>query len=177
MVANFNLLGAAALISMLASTASFAAELYYYDGAIKRPLSVDAQLWASSQTDVPTSKGAVTLRSSTASEKATMGSLSSEQQRSNSRSLKGSPVFRSGATGAAMALPGGVILTPKVDDPQMVDKLRAKGLIVEREIGGTGAYLVQSDSGLSALELANRLHESGEYAHVSPNWWRERQKK
>jgi hypothetical protein len=177
MVAKLKLLKAAVLTATLSANSSFAAELYYYDGAVKRPLTVDSQLWAANQGDEPASKGAVTLRSSTASEKSVASAVSTEQQRATLRSTKGSPVFRSGTSGAAMALPGGVILTPKTDDPDMVDKLRAKGLIVERAIGGTGAYLVQSESGLSALELANRLHESGEYAHVSPNWWRERQKK
>jgi hypothetical protein len=177
MAVNLSLSKTVALFALAWANGSFAADLYYYDGAVKRPIILDTQLWAANLGDAPTAKAAVTIRSSTASEKAAVGTLSNEQQRAIVRATKGSPVFRSGTSGAAMTLPGGVILTPKSDDPGMIDKLRAKGLIVERTIGNTGAYLVQSESGLSALELANRLHESGEYAHVSPNWWRERQKK
>jgi hypothetical protein len=44
-----------------------------------------------------------------------------------------------------------------------------------RELGDDGhAWLVSSAPGLPALELANRLYESGDFLAASPNWWRPR---
>lgn len=143
----------------LMSTATFAADLYYYDGSIKRPLIVDNQQWAS----VRAGKS-VELQTLPSSEK-------------SGKSLAGSPVFRSGETGTSMALPGGIIVNPKAGDASAEAKLKAKGYEVERAIGSSGAILVKSAEGMSSLEQANKLHESGEFESVSPNWWRERRKK
>jgi hypothetical protein len=76
-----------------------------------------------------------------------------------------------------MALPGGIIVKPKSGDTSVEAKLKAKGYEIERSIGDSGALLVKSPEGMSSLELANKLHESGDFESVSPNWWRERRKK
>ncbi len=76
-----------------------------------------------------------------------------------------------------MVLPGGIIVKQKVAGESAEKILRSRGLEVERVIGGSGAYLVKSPEGISSLELANQLHESGDFESVSPNWWRERRKK
>jgi hypothetical protein len=140
------------------SSPALAADLYYYDGAIKRKLTID-----------PSSSG-----------KSTSG------DRPVGKSTGDSPVFRASAagstgspTGPAMALPGGVILVPKDpnNEAKLMASLRAKGLEIERPIGNSGAYLIRSKQGMAALELANQLHESGEFESVSPNWKRERTKK
>jgi hypothetical protein len=152
MVANFHLkkfaLPLTVAIVLAASSQAQAADLYYYDGGVKRSLTIDPP-------------------SATSTNKL------------SGKSIAGSPVFRTSAAGSAMALPGGVILVPKSnsDEVKLMDSLRAKGLEVERPIGGTGAFLVRSREGMAALELANQLHESGEFESVSPNWWRERSKK
>jgi hypothetical protein len=150
-------------LSILALSAlpglSSAAEMYYYDGAIKRALIVDGQQWA----NVKNGKS-IELRTLSTNEK-------------SSKSISGSPVFRSGDSGAPMALPGGIIVQPKAGDSSAETKLKAKGFEVERSIGQSGALLVKSPEGLSTLQLANQLHESGEFESASPNWWRERSKK
>jgi hypothetical protein len=152
MAANFYVgkfaLPLATAIALVTGAQALAADLYYYDGGVKRSLTID-----------PPS--------------------ATSPNKLSGKSISGSPVFRTSATGSAMALPGGVILVPKSnsDEVKLMDSLRAKGLEVERPIGGTGAYLVRSREGMAALELANQLHESGEFESVSPNWWRERSKK
>jgi hypothetical protein len=138
---------------------SSAAEMYYYDGTIKRSLIVDNQQWA----NVKSGKS-IELRSLSSNEK-------------SAKSITGSPVFRNGESGAPMALPGGIIVQPKANDSSAEAKLKARGLEVERTIGQSGALLVKSPEGLSSLQLANQLHESGEFESASPNWWRERRKK
>lgn len=146
------------LAALSMSAQVVAADLYYYDGGVKRALIVDPAV---------------------GTEASKLAGKSAGETRPVSNAPAGSPVFRTGTTGVAMALPGGVILTPKsgTNEAKLIESLRAKGLDIERPIGGTGAYLLRSKEGMAALELANQLHESGEFESVSPNWWRERQKK
>jgi hypothetical protein len=145
-----------------------AGELYYYDGTTKRTLVIDSQQWANVKGEV--SGKSVELRALTSNEKSTIGKAST-------KSIVGSPVFRAGETGAPMALPGGIIVKPKTGDVSAEARLKAKGFEIERMIGDTGAILVKSPQGVSTLEQANQLHESGEFESASPNWWRERRKK
>jgi hypothetical protein len=141
------------------SQLSTAGDLYYYDGSEKRVIITDGQQWA----NVKDGKS-VDLRVSSSVEK-------------SGKSTSGSPVFRHGQTGAPMALPGGIIVKPKSGDTGAVAKLKAKGFEVERAIGDSGTLLVKSPEGMPTLQLANQLHESGEFESASPNWWRERRKK
>jgi hypothetical protein len=157
------------------SSAVNAADLYFYDAGVKKPLLIDANQWASSSE--ASTKSSVSIRSLTSSEKSLVGSMSSNQERAQTKTMKGSPIFKTDAGGVPMGLPGGVILMPKQSDSQLEKKLSTQGLTVERAIGNTGALLIKSSEGLSSLELANRLHETGEFEHVTPNWWRERRKK
>jgi hypothetical protein len=150
---------ATSLILGLVSQLSFSADLYYYDGSVKRALVTDNQQWA----NVKGGKS-IELRASSNSEK-------------SGKSVTGSPVFRTGEAGAPMALPGGIIVTPKPGDKSAEAKLKAKGFEVERAIGDSGALLVKSPEGMATLNSANQLHESGEFESASPNWWRERRKK
>jgi hypothetical protein len=151
--------GFVAICLGLVPITSFAAELYYYDGGVKRALVVDSQQWA----NVKSGKS-VELQAMSTNEK-------------SGKSFAGSPVFRLGETGSPMALPGGVIVKPKSGDTTAEAKLKAKGYEIERAIGDSGALLVKSPEGMSSLELANKLHESGDFESASPNWWRERRKK
>jgi hypothetical protein len=145
-----------------------ATDLYYYDGITKRTLVMDSQQWASVKGGV-TGKS-VELRSLTANEKSAIGKTSTN-------TIVGSPVYRSGETGAPMALPGGIIVKPKAGDTNAEGRLKAKGFEIERPIGGSGALLIKSTEGTATLEIANKLHESGEFESATPNWWRERRKK
>jgi hypothetical protein len=145
-----------------------ATELYYYDGMTKRALVMDTQQWASIKGEL-SGKG-FELRALTVNEKSSIG-------KSSTKSISGSPVFRADETGAPMALPGGIIVRPKAGDTSATARLKAKGFEIERMIGDSGAILVKSPEGLSTLEMANQLHESGDFESASPNWWRERRKK
>jgi hypothetical protein len=156
------------LSASLLHASSFAADLYYYDGTAKRSLIVDKQQWASVKGE--TTGKSVEVRPVAINEK-------SVQDRLATKSVSGSPVFRAGETGTPMALPGGVILNPKYGDAGVQARLKARGLVIERLIGNSGALLVRSAEGMASLDLANELHESGEFESVSPNWWRERRKK
>lgn len=93
-----------------------------------------------------------------------------------------SPVFRDAkeSASARRALPGGVIVrfrpsTPADQRAQLIARHRLEAV---RELGeGSGQWLVHSAPGLPALELANRLYESGDFAAASPNWWQPRRLK
>jgi len=86
-----------------------------------------------------------------------------------------SPVLRD-ETGAARALPGGVIV--RLREADLADPRKAladAGLEALRPIDPEErTWLVASPAGLETLDLANRLHESGRFESVTPNWWRPR---
>jgi hypothetical protein len=88
-----------------------------------------------------------------------------------------SPVFRDDS-GRPRALPGGVIVV--FDAPLSEDVARTTierhGARIARRIGER-TWLLASDPGMPALELANRLHATGAFAAAEPNWWVERAKK
>lgn len=85
-----------------------------------------------------------------------------------------SPLFID-ASGRPRALPGGVIVSLKevLRDAQAREQLQAAGLTPVRQIGER-MWLVESPAGLASLELANRLHATGRFEFVQPNWWQPR---
>jgi hypothetical protein len=92
------------------------------------------------------------------------------------------PVYRDqpSAGGRVRALPGGVIvgLRPGTSAAARDALLARHGLRLVRPIGDRGdVVLVASPPGDASLDLANRLHESGDFASASPNWWQPRQLK
>ena len=95
-----------------------------------------------------------------------------------SLSSKQSPVFVAASGGNKMrALPGGVIVrfSQAVTEGQANDKLAGYNASVSRPIGSSGkTWLVQTEAGMPALELANRIFEGGGVESAAPNWWQER---
>ena len=85
-----------------------------------------------------------------------------------------SPVFVD-ASGQPRALPGGIIVGLKqgLREAQAREQLQAAGLAPLRQIGER-MWLVESPLGLASLELANRLHATGQFDFVQPNWWQPR---
>jgi hypothetical protein len=83
------------------------------------------------------------------------------------------------STQSEQALPGGVLVTAKASTSaeQMLAMLRAQGVSQASAVVGTQVWIVPSAPGLPALQLANRLHESGAFLAVEPNWWRKRRAK
>ncbi len=75
-----------------------------------------------------------------------------------------------------LALPGGVVVTmpPSTSTDQALAKLQVLGIANAKAVVGSQIWMVPSASGLPALQLANRLHESGQFLAAEPNWWRKR---
>jgi hypothetical protein len=75
-----------------------------------------------------------------------------------------------------LALPGGVVATfPAEWTREQVDAwLAVRKLSAERElVAHTNMFLVPTRPGVEALDVANRLYETGELVACTPNWWRE----
>jgi len=88
-----------------------------------------------------------------------------------------SPVFRDDS-GGLRALPGGVIVTLRapLDEVAAQRLFDQAGVAPARRLTDT-LWLLQAPTGLPALQLANRLHDSGLFAFAQPNWWAPRIRK
>ena len=127
----------------------------WHDGGVTRTLTVEPALEADFSARV--GKDAGVLRPAGSVGKSALAQVS--------------PVLRD-ESGQLRALPGGVLvvlLSP-------LDERAGRALIVES--GGVPArslsptlWVVEAPVGLEALEVANRLHASGRFASVQPNWW------
>ncbi len=153
----------AALLGM--ASAACAQQVYWYDGATRRPL------WAET--------GVLADFASGGREKSQIVRPAALVKTDGARH---SPVFRDHAQAgaASRALPGGVLLTfaPGTGESARQAAFARHGLTVLRDIGpGSGSYLVASPAGEASLNLANKLFESGDFAAASPNWWQPRQLK
>lgn len=154
---------------------------WWYDRGVRRPLHVDRELVADFAGQAPRSgPGARPTEPSTGAGRAGRQASPLRQRDSVEKSTDtlpagASPVFRD-AGGAPRALPGGVIVRLRDTDLQRArERLVAAGLKPVRANDPEGrTWLVESAPGLPALELANRLHETGEFEWVEPNWWRPR---
>jgi hypothetical protein len=149
----------------LTSPVTLAQNRYWYDGSVLHSLWLDSA-WVADFSKLPADPSGV-LRLSGAS------GIDTRIQ---------SPVFRDSAQGEGQlrALPGGVLLRFRAHQgPADRQALAAKhGLMMAREIGGSGrVWLVATPAGLASLDLANRLHESGDFESASPNWWQFRARK
>lgn len=148
--------GAAALVA--------SAQAYWYDGAVRRGLQIDPDQVADFTrpgADAPRGRPQLTKASATGAGKA---------------GANVSPVFRGvGAPASEVrALPGGIIVTLRTaGTAQAANQVLAPfGLRVTRPVDSTGLrWIVATAAGMAALETANRLHESGAFASVTPDWW------
>ena len=164
---------------------------YYYDGQVKRSVWANPELIVEFR-PTPERKNALLSTGYVASDEAVEGAgvrvwrLSPGAEpdfvaRSSNQSLDAeafSPVFHDGnAPGAPKrALPGGVIVTldEQWSDEQVESFLAVNGLGVRRRLDiGRHVLVLDSAAGMASLELANRLHESGEVVSATPDWWRE----
>lgn len=136
-------------------------EPFWYDGEHRKPLRVDPELVI----DFRNAKPDFEKR-----DPAGLGGEKSDELASGV-----SPVLRD-PNGEARALPGGVIV--RLRDADLADPRKAladAGLEPVRPIDPQQrTWLVDSPAGLESLALANRLHESGRFEAVTPNWWRPR---
>ena len=103
-----------------------------------------------------------------------------QQDQAASRAVatgKSSPVFRDSEGGAMRALPGNVIvrLDPSWSDERVAAWLAQNGLTEIRRLPiGRNVLVLASPPGLAALELANRLQQSGQVVSAQPEWWEQR---
>jgi hypothetical protein len=139
---------------------------YWYDGAERKPIAIDAARVVRFAAD-----GKTSILPKALSQEKNLGLSSNETE---------SPLFVE--NGRRRALPGGLIVSLKqVRDAQDArEQLVALGLVPVRMIQGDSQgrnWIVASPAGLETLTIANRLHESGGFASVSPNWWTELSKK
>jgi hypothetical protein len=141
---------------------------WWYDRGVRRPLHVDRD-WIADFADRPAAAAHPGRRASPLRQR------DGVEKDSGALPPGASPVFRD-AGGAARALPGGVLVRLRDADLRRArERLAAAGLTPVRANDPEGrTWLVESPPGLPALELANRLHESGEFESVEPNWWRPR---
>jgi hypothetical protein len=149
-----------------ASSSSASSNHYWYDGAERKSIALDSSRVVRFAADGKTSILAKAL-----SQEKSVGLTSSETE---------SPLFVE--NGRRRALPGGLIVSLKQarDAQDAREQLMARGLTPVRMIQGDAQgrnWIVASPSGLETLTIANRLHESGVFASVSPNWWTELSKK
>lgn len=91
---------------------------------------------------------------------------------------KYSPVLHDSPTAASRmrALPGNIIvyLNPVWSEARVSAWLQSRGLVVVKKLEiGTNIYILKTDPGLAALELANTLYRSGEVVAAFPDWWQE----
>lgn len=165
-----------------AGKASENSTLYWYDGDRKRMLSLDSDTLADfgSNPKEPATEPRMIDQTTTSQTKAQSGV--------NESTIGVSPMFKDASSGQyAGALPGGVMV--RTLRPMNIDTVmgiaRAFGSSVLRPIGSpTGAangahdfWLFEAAAGIATLELANRIHESGQVSSAAPNWWKPRQRK
>lgn len=89
-----------------------------------------------------------------------------------------SPVLRDSPSGVGSmrALPGGVIvfLDSSWTNDQAEEWLRNQDLHPQQQLlAGRNVFLLQTDAGLPALELANQLRQQAGVEAAMPDWWQE----
>jgi hypothetical protein len=144
----------------------------WHDGSVDRELRID-----------PTR--VVDFRTLSVAGQASLRSRSQSEKHSPALPAGVSPVFVDPVSPSQIrALPGGVTVAlrhpPAGNDPVAREaegrrQIAAAGLHALRPIGPDARrWLVASPPGMPALELANRLQESGVFESASPNWWKPR---
>lgn len=154
------------LTTKAAATASANSAHYWYDGTERKSIALDATRIVRFQAD-----GTTSIMPKALSQEKNVGLTSNERE---------SPLFVE--NGRRRALPGGLIVSLKQsrDEQDAREQLTARGLVPVRMIQGDAQarnWIVASPSGSESLVIANRLHESGVFASVAPNWWTELSKK
>lgn len=151
---------------------------YWYDGDTKRPIAVDPDLIGEVQLE-PT-RAARSTRGVTHAPIRIMQRSLLQARTSDVRPT--TPVFRDSRSKLASmrALPGHVIVHFPQDwsAEKVVDWSRQQRIAIgERLNVGANTYLILAGAGLSSLELANRLFETGDVVAAYPNWWQQTSKR
>jgi len=161
-----------------------ASTYYWYDGSERQALDMDVGMVAEVATGASSSVVVNSIASATEVKAGTGGmrfwdvsnSGGASKALSTLKAANVSPVFHDSAgTSSRRALPGGIIVTFKDDwDAQRVQAwVSAQGLNIQSKFNFGNIYVIATDVGMSALTLANQIHESGEVVAAQPNWWQE----
>lgn len=160
------------------------ARAYFYDGQIRREVQRDESLLAEFMLESGRASAVASMLPSAMPVKthakgvvhlwdvSRAGGVSqSLATLATTPAVKLSPVFH--INGQRMALPGGVLVTfePGWSADQVAQWAQAQQLELGHKLNMGNVYLVGSDVGLASLDLANRIHESGQVVSASPNWW------
>jgi hypothetical protein len=133
----------------------------WIEGAVRRPLTLDASVRADFSPRAAGTGSGTVLRAADGPLKDVAAALQS-------------PVLRD-ETGRARALPGGVVVV--LAEPLGDADARA---LIERHGGrplrriADRLWLLEAPAGLAALDEANRLAATGAFAGAQPNWWMQR---
>jgi len=162
---------------------------YWYDGETKRDLREEpgsAVQFGASETDEEALTSAGFSRAGLRGKArlwkrasaAVTGRIAPEASAIPASAGKTSPAFR-GEDNALRALPGGIVVKFRDHwtDADAGEWAARNGLTLLRKLPLRGVWSVKAEPGLPSLELANRLHETGEVEWASPDWWREISKK
>jgi hypothetical protein len=89
-----------------------------------------------------------------------------------------SPVFHDNPTeaGRIRALPGNIIvyLNPDWNNEEITHWLETRSLEIAKKIEiRANAYILKTEPGMHALQIANTLYESGDVIAAFPDWWLE----
>lgn len=152
------------LLAIAASAISLAQaqQRYWYDGEVRRPLWAEPAVvvdFAQAAGGAPVVPGPAGLEKGAGAHR--------------------SPVFRDAASPGSplRALAGGVIvrLRPGTTGAQRAALFAKHGVAQPRRVGGQDdVWFVPAPAGVASLELANLLHETGDFASASPDWWKAR---
>jgi hypothetical protein len=146
---------------------------HWHDGRRRRPLVIDRFLEADFSGDRPVLR----MRGARSISAAGPAGAPGPRAKAESAAAPQSPVFRDDG-GQPRALPGGVIvvLQTPLEDAAARALFASVGARPLQPIDAT-LWLLDSPPGLPSLELANRLHDTGRFAAVEPNWWTPRPRK
>ena len=80
------------------------------------------------------------------------------------------------SSGRMRALPGNIIvyLDPQWEEAKVSSWLNSHKLEIVKKLEiGPNIYVIKTDPGLAALDMANMLYRSGEVKAAFPDWWQE----
>ena len=157
------------------------AQVHYYDGTQVRRLTLQPELRAefnqgdSRRTTLAASADAVALKG-VGDSLVRIVRVTRSSERLANPAAESAAVYREGDSpaGRLMALPGGVLVKFKPDwsRAQIDAWVAARGLTTGRALPiGTNWFRIDTAPGLTSLETANAIFETGEVLSASPNWW------
>ncbi len=171
-----------------AQSATLSQSYSWYDGVTTRQVWLNPELVADFKPSSRSARAVRTLSSSALQLKTRTGARIWQLKGGDATAARSlaeaypsgrfSPVFHENADGSGRlrALPGNVIvcLNPAWDVATVGSWIKTHQLEVVRKLEiGANTFLIKTSAGLDALNVANKLYQSGEVVSASPDWWQE----